>query len=353
MAADLDFAIVDPHIHQWNPRATPRAVSPLAKLLGRWPGAYRKAAEVLMPKSAQDFVGGDSVLFDFLPPDYAASIAPIAVDTVVHVEAGWHDHSLLGPVGETRWLEALPFASTGRKLGAIVAHADLRNPSVDETLDAHAAASTKFRGIRDIGSDHPDKGVMKWTNVPHLFREADFLRGFEKLAARKLRFDAWVYSVQLPDVAELAARFPETQIVLDHFGTPVGAGGPVASTGATAQERDAILGRWRDDFARVAEHKNVSAKLSGLGMPVVGFGFHQRPTPPSIDELADAFRPFVSHAVKLFGVERAFFASNFPMDKVSAPGSSIFGAYIQLARELGADAPRKLLRDNALRFYGI
>jgi predicted TIM-barrel fold metal-dependent hydrolase len=55
----------------------------------------------------------------------------------------------------------------------------------------------------------------------------------------------------------------------------------------------------------------------------------------------------------VFGIERAFFASNFPMDRASAPASHIFGAYIRLAREIGEHAPRALLRDNALRFYGI
>jgi predicted TIM-barrel fold metal-dependent hydrolase len=351
--SELDFAIVDPHIHQWEPSTTPRAVSPLTKVFGRWPNAYRKVADTVMPRAAKDFVGGDSVLFPYLPSTYANDMAGVSIDTVVHVEAGWHDHSLLGPVGETRWLEALPFESTGHALGAIVAHADLRNPRVDEALAAHAAASSKLRGIRHMASHHPDAGVMRWSKTPHLFQEAEFLRGFEKLTARKLRFDAWVYSTQLPDVASLAQRFPDTAIVLDHVGTPVGAAGPVAGAGGNAEQRASIVGRWRDDLARVAEHKNVRVKLSGLAMPVVGFGFHTRATPPSIDELTEAFRPFVSHAIAVFGVERAFFASNFPMDKASAPGSHIFGAYIRLARELGEHAPRALLRDNALQFYGV
>jgi predicted TIM-barrel fold metal-dependent hydrolase len=351
--SELGFSIVDPHIHQWDPRTTPRAVSPLTQLFGRWPGAYRNLAKVVMPPSAKAFVGGESVLFPYLPADYAADTAGLSIDTVVHVEAGWHGGGLLGPVGETRWLEQLPFEASGTKLGAIVAHADLRNPRVDETLAAHLAASSKVRGIRHMASRHPGRGVMAWSKLPHLFQDAAFLRGFEKLAARKLRFDAWVYSPQLPDVAELAKRFPETAIVLDHFGSPVGAGGPSGSVGSTAQERADIIARWREDFARLREHKNVFAKLSGLAMPVIGFGYHKRPAPPSIDELTDTFRPFVSHAIDVFGIERAFFASNFPMDKASAPASHIFGAYIRLARELGEHAPRALLRDNALRFYQI
>ena len=350
---DVDFAIVDPHIHQWEPRATPRAVSILARPLGRWPTFYKRAAELLMPKPARDFVGGDSVLFPYLPADYAADAAGLRVDTVVHVQAGWHDHSVLGPVGETRWLESLDFAGSGLTLGAIVAQADLCNPRVGETLAAHLQASAKVRGIRDMASRHPDRGVMQWTKRERLFQDKAFLLGFEQLAKHGLRFDAWCYSHQLPDVAALAQRFPEVSIVLDHLGSPVGAGGPSGGAGATEQERARIIGRWRDDLARLREHEQVFAKLSGLAMPVIGFGFHTRQAPPSIEQLSDAFRPFIAHALDVFGLERAFFASNFPMDKASAPLSHLFGAYERLARERDPHALRALFRDNARRFYGI
>jgi len=72
---------------------------------------------------------------------------------------------------------------------------------------------------------------------------------------------------------------------------------------------------------------------------------------PSIDELCDAFRPFIRHALEVFGTGRAFFASNFPMDKPSAPLGRVFGAYAKLAKECGPGVPRLLLRENALRFY--
>jgi L-fuconolactonase len=194
---------------------------------------------------------------------------------------------------------------------------------------------------------------MQFAKRPNLYADADFLRGFEELARRNLRFDAWVYSHQLADVAALAQRFPQTAIVLDHLGTPVGAGGPHGDVGTTESDRANIVAAWRDALATVAENKNVHAKLSGLGMPVLGFGFHTRATPPSAEELADSYGPFMRHALDVFGVERCFFASNFPMDKVSAPYHVIFDAFTRLAAERGSEAARPLLRDNALRFYGI
>ena len=350
----LDFAIVDPHVHHWCPYTTWRENSPVARPLRRWPGLYVKVARAVFPKPLLDFVGTpEHVLFPYLPPDRRRDAGPLRVDTIVHVQAGWIGLGPFAPVGETRWLEALDFASTGVRLGAIVAHADLCSPRADDVLAAHASASARVRGVRHMGAHHPDRGVHAWCRPPHLFTEASFLRGFERLAARGLRFDAWVYSTQLADVAALADRFPRVPIVLDHLGTPVGAAGPVAATGATERERERIVGAWRDDLARLAERKNVSAKLSGLTMPVVGFGFHQRPAAPGVDELVDRLGPFVRHGLDVFGVERCFFASNFPMDKVSAPYERLFEAYARLASERGPRAPRFLLRDNALAFYGM
>ena len=37
-----------------------------------------------------------------------------------------------------------------------------------------------------------------------------------------LSFDAWLLEPQLPDLIDLARAFPDTTIVLDHVGTPLG-----------------------------------------------------------------------------------------------------------------------------------
>jgi len=351
-AMTIPFPIVDPHVHLWDPRSTPRPISPIVRLLGRWPNALRKVASAILPSPVRGFLGKpDYMIAPHLPADVRDEAAPLQVDTLVHVEAGWGGRE--GPVGETRWLESLPFEAAGMRLGAIVAHAEIGSKNLASVLDGHKQASSKLRGIRHMAAHHPSRSIMPFSRKPHVYAEADFLRGFEQLAQRGLRFDAWVYSTQLADVAALAQRFPQTSIVLDHLGTPVGVGGPSGAVGATEAERASIFSAWRDDVAKVAENKNVHAKLSGLAMPVLGFGFHTRPTPPSVDELTERFGPLVRHGLDVFGVERCFFASNFPMDKVSAPYPHIFEAYARIAAERGTEAPRALLRDNALRFYGV
>lgn len=350
---NLGFAAVDAHVHQWDPGTTPREVSVLTRLFGRWPRVYMGVGRAVFPGTPRAFVGDpDIVLKPYLPPDYALASDTVTIDTVVHVQAGWHGRGPLAPVGETRWLQALDFGQSQR-LGAIVAYADLRHPRASEVLSAHRDASPKFRGIRHMAAHHPQRGVMKWTGVPDLYRRADFLRGFEQLAKHGLRFDAWAYDHQLDDVAALASRFPETPIMLDHLGTPVAGGGPFQGLGTTEPQRQTIRARWRDALSAVAEHPSVHVKLSGLAMPIVGFGFHQQATPPSVDALATAFAPFVEHGLKCFGPARCVWASNFPMDSVSAPLPHIFEAYRRLIEPHGPDALRAIFRNNALRFYAI
>ncbi|CAN5234677.1 hypothetical protein BH23ACT9_BH23ACT9_12900 [soil metagenome] len=94
-------------------------------------------------------------------------------------------------------------------------------------------------------------------------------------------------------------------------------------------------------------------KLSGLAMPIIGWGWHQRPAPPGVDEVVDAYGPFVSHVLEVFGPSRCLIASNFPMDRVSLPWRTLYEAFDQLTSGLPAEQRRGLFHDNAIRFYGI
>jgi predicted TIM-barrel fold metal-dependent hydrolase len=48
--------------------------------------------------------------------------------------------------------------------------------------------------------------------------------GFARLPPLNLTFEAWLYHPQLPDLADLASAFPQTTIILNHVGGPVGIG---------------------------------------------------------------------------------------------------------------------------------
>lgn len=347
IVTDNGAPIVDAHIHQWDPFTTPRIVSGVAKVVRRAP-FLRPLLKRILPRASSEFVGDPRyVLNPYLPADYVADASPLRVDAVVHIEASWKLKQEIDSVDETRWVSALPFGRDGApKLGGIVVHADPSEPEVAEVLDAHLAASPLVRGVRYSAAFSSDPGVMNYGKSEHVLAEPAFLRGFAAIAERGLNFDLWLYGHQLPDAVTLVREYPGTTFILDHYGTPAGALGPRGRhTGTTAAERSDMIGRWRDDIAALAELPNVVAKHSGFGMPVMGL---DRPTR---DQLRDAIAPLVSHVDQLFGADRAFWSSNFPMDKpnVSLPDT------ISIVREILGERfdEDKMLRSNARRVYRL
>ncbi|AXI03288.1 amidohydrolase family protein [Aquirhabdus parva] len=352
----LSFPIIDPHIHQWNPYHTPHKAALLVKLLGRFPRLMDRTARLALPQATIDFIGlTEGALSPYLPANYMKDSAPFAVEAVVHIEADWHHHHGLGVVEETAWVSKLPFGHGHTpKLGAIIGKADPLSPHFDDILKGHIAASPLFRGIRCMAAHHSDPGVHGFSAYPHIYTNPIFLKRFERLAHYGLSFDAWAYSTQLPDVTYLAKQFPEIKFVIDHLATPVGVFGPVGrSTGYTVAQRAGILSQWKDDIAELAALPHVQAKVSGLLMPVLGHDFHKRHELASVEMIVNLLGPLVEHAYKVFGPERLIFASNFPMDKVTARLPDVIEAYAQLIAPYGESALKAVFRENAIRFYGL
>ena len=261
----------------------------------------------------------------------------------------------LRPVGETEFVNGIAAMSASGRYGptrvasGIVAFADLTlGEHAGAVLDAHAAASPRFRGIRHAaGWDASDAVRNSHTNPPPgLLADSRFRRGFAELARRSLTFDAWCYHPQLPEVAALARAFPDIPIVLDHFGGPLG-------IGPYRDRRREIFTWWRDAIRAVADCRNVVAKLGGLVMPLNGFGFHKRPEPVTSSELAEATREWYLHAIDCFGVERCMFESNFPVDKVSASYRTVWNSFKRIAAAFSPSDKAALFHDTAVRVYRV
>ncbi len=358
MTSLLQFPIIDPHIHQWDPYRTPHRASLGVKLLGHFPRVLDHAVKLVLPQAKLDSLGlNDYVLAPYLPHDYAQDCGSFQVEAVVHVEADWHHQKGLGPIEETRWIAQLPFGQHSPQrpqLGAIIGKANLLIPDFEHVLRAHIHASPLFRGIRCMVAHHVDTGIYSWNARPDSYTHPLALKSFELLAHLGLSFDAWAYSTQLNDVTFLAKHFPDTPIVIDHLATPVGVFGAVGrATGRTADERAGIFSQWKDDIATLAEQKHVHAKISGLLMPVLGHSFHKKRQLANVDTIVNLLSPFIEHAVDVFGYERLMFASNFPMDKVTATLSDIIAAKIQMISPYGEQALQSIFRENALNFYQI
>ena len=345
-----NLKIIDPHIHLWDPYTTPRLISPLTKLLGRFPKLLDRVVKIAMPKATINFVGKSKyVCYPHLPDIYHRGTGKYEIDGYVHIQAGWVAKKTLDLVGETEWLMTLE-----DKPKAIVAEARLSDlDTLESLLDAHSKASPLFKGIRDMLAFHPDKGVMDFAHDPaHNFSD-QFKKGYALLGTRGLTYDAFLYAHQLKDFINLVSDIPDTKVVLDHVGTPIAVAGPHGGLGASQLEREKIREEWYSDLTALSQVPHVMLKLSGLMMPVLGYQFEKREQEPTVSEVVDAIGPHIEFALKTFGVDRCMFASNFPMDKASLSYETLYDAYFKIVEDYSDSDKEKLFRTNALNFYGI
>ncbi len=256
------------------------------------------------------------------------------------------------PVGETEFVEAIAAnrAATAQPIcSAIVGCADLHlGDRVEDVLVAHLAASPqRFRGIRQIVASDRDPALQEPFNAPAgLMADANFRRGFARLAPLGLSFDALIYSPQLPELIALAQAFPTTTIVLDHAGCPPG-------VGLYAGRRMELFDRWRRDMRQLATCANVFVKLGGMAQQANGFGWSTASRPPSSRELADAWRPYFETCIELFSPGRCMLESNFPIDKLSCGYTVFWNACKRIAKGLDHVAHADLFAGTAARTYRL
>ena len=155
-----------------------------------------------------------------------------------------------------------------------------------------------------------------------------------------------MYFTQLAELVDLARGFPETPIVLDHVGGPIG-------IGPYAGKRDEVFAEWKRSIADLARCPNVHVKLGGLGMRLFGFDVHTGELPPSSEQLAAAWRPYVETCIAAFGANRAMFESNFPVDKGSGSYQVFWNAFKRIAAGSSAAEKADLFAGTASRFYRL
>ena len=259
----------------------------------------------------------------------------------------------LRPVGETEFVAGVAAASAKRAgaatIAAIVSHANMRlGAAVEEVLAAHEEAGQGlFRGIRHAG---PSDSTGTLTNAgrgwPCPYGEADFREGVRTLGKLGYTYDTWHFFHQNRDYLALAQAVPDTTMILDHFGTPLG-------VGAYAGKQEEIFAQWKDDIAAIAECPNVFAKLGGLAMPDNGFGWDKRDTPPTSDEFAAAQGPYYLHTIECFGPKRCMFESNFPVDKLSVSYHVMWNGMKKIVADFGEEEKHAMFRGTAARVYRL
>jgi predicted TIM-barrel fold metal-dependent hydrolase len=259
----------------------------------------------------------------------------------------------LRPVGEVEFVQGLAAASASglygpcRAAAAIVGHADLKlGDRVEPVLEALRAASpNRFRGIRHTVTwdPHPEVGNREQEGV---LATGSFRAGGQVLARLGLSLDTGLCFPQLPELAAFARAIPDLTIILNHLGG-------LNRVGPYANRDDEVLATWRRGIAAVAECPNVHLKLGGIGMPRLGFDWHERTKPIGSEELASSMAPFMTYCIEQFGAERCMFESNFPPDKVSFSHHILFNAFKRFSKGYTAAERAALFHDTAVRAYRI
>ena len=260
------------------------------------------------------------------------------------------------PVGETEFVNGVAAMSASGIYGktkvcaGIVGHADLTLGSrVEPVLAALVrAGGDRFRGIRHITAWDGDESIRNpaYSPPPNLLADKTFREGFAVLDRLGLSFDAWLYHPQIIELTDLARAFPQTKIVLNHVGGPIG-------IGVYAGKRKEVVPAWAASIKALAACQNVCVKVGGLGMRMGGFAFHEAAEPPSSETLAVAWRPYVETCIEAFGASRCMFESNFPVDKGSYSYPVFWNACKLLAKGANQADKADLFAGTATRFYRL
>ena len=301
--------------------------------------------------------GGQRYLIEELAADIGSGHKVIAT---VYVEARSMYRAAgpeaLRPLGEVEFANGAAAMSASGGYGSaaicagIVGHANLLlGEAARPVLEAEIAAGNgRFRGIRHSSAWDADAEVagMYALRPKGLLLDPIFREGFACLAPLELSFDAWLFHPQIGELADLARAFPDTGIVLDHCGGPIG-------VGSYANRREEIFANWKASIQDIAKCPNVMVKLGGLAMRLLGYDFDRRPKPPSSEDAAAAWGAYIETCIEAFSAERCMFESNFPPDKGQCSYQVIFNAFKRIAAQYSEPEKTALFSGTATEFYRL
>jgi L-fuconolactonase len=275
---------VDAHQHFWSPARRPLP----------WMGAEHAAIDRA-----------------FGPDDLRPLLDACGIGATVLVQAACSDadtDSLFEHARRHEWI------------GAVTAWVALDSPGLASARLDELATEPKLRGIRHLIHDERDA---------HWILRARVLESLALLEARALLLELpCVFPRHLGDVPELARRFPQLTIVIDHLGKP-----PIGTP---------AMAHWETLIRAAAAAPNVAAKVSGLNTAL---------TDPDWD--AGDLRASVEVALDCFGPERLMLGSDWPVALLNGGYERVWGETARAVEAAAGRAAGPILGATAARLYGI
>ena len=244
---------------------------------------------------------------DYLPADLAPQLAAADVGRTIVVQAA-------ATVAETRFL--LDLARENPFIAGVVGWVDFESDEAPAIID-DLSQDSALVGLRPMIQDIPD---TEW-----MLREK-LEPAFEAMIDHGLVFDALVKPPHLAALLELAGRYPELAMVLDHGAKP-----PIASGDVSA---------WKRDVVALARDTPMVCKLSGL---VTEAGSAD---PARLEDC-------VNHLLDCFGPARLLWGSDWPVCELVCSYAEWHSVTDRLLAGLGAVERGQILSETARNTYGI
>ena len=247
---------------------------------------------------------------DYLPGDLKSELAGTTFSGTVAVQARQSAE-------ETRWL--LQLAGQFDFIKGVVGWIDLCSEGTMRRQLDEFCKSEKLVGVRHVVHDEPEDDFM--------LRD-DFLKGISLLKDYKLTYDLLLFPKHLPAASKVVSMFPEQKFVLDHISKPL--------------IKDHIISPWKEDVFRMADHKNVWCKLSGM-VTEADWESHK----------SEDFHPYLDIVFEAFGSDRLMTGSDWPVCRLADEYKDVMGiieGYISGMPDL---IQQKILGRNCIDFYNL
>jgi L-fuconolactonase len=249
----------------------------------------------------------------FAPEDLRPSLQANGVSGTVLVQT-WND------LGET-W-DFIRTAAATDFVAGVVGWVDLTDPKVGQTLaELQAAPEGRWLvGIRHLIHEEAD---------PNWLLRDDVRRGLRAVSDAGLVYDLVPKLPHLPAALRTVEDFPELRFVLDHIAKPDIKGGGFAPWAALMR-----------GFAAHRDH--VWCKLSGM---VTEADWR--------DWTPEDLKPYVAEALRIFGVDRCMFGTDWPVCLVAGSYDDVIGALKACLGHLSDAERAQIFGRSAIEAYGL
>lgn len=272
--------------------------------------------------------GAPAINRSYLQSDYAEATAGLNVVKAVYMEV---DVEPSQQVAEALYIIDQCQRPDTPTAGAVISG---RPASTD-----FAAYIGQFKGNSYI------KGVRQVLHGPETpagyCLQPTFVKNIQLLGEMGLSFDLCLRPAELSDAVKLVDQAPGTRFVVDHCGNAdpyIVADIDTASAEPPPHTRQ----QWLDDMQALANRPTVICKISGIIARAM-------PGQWSAATLA----PTVNYCLDLFGPDRVVFGGDWPVCTLGASYREWVTALREIIAERSAKDQRKLLHDNAERFYTL